>query len=110
MRITDVEVSARKQIGLGAVEVGGTYVPHYYGSGVIQAATLHLLASLPYDSWFELRFEASVLRRYLLTEPIDVLDGTVGVPKAPILGIELTDDVVERYLVERSARDSVEVA
>jgi L-rhamnonate dehydratase len=108
--VGSVGVSACKQIGLGAVEVGGTYVPHCYGTGVIQAATLHLLASLPYDSWLELPFEASVLSRDLLTEPVDAVDGMVGVPQAPGLGIELNEDVVERYLVERSAPDSTGVA
>jgi D-galactarolactone cycloisomerase len=102
-----VGIAACKQIGLAAAEVGGHYVPHCYGTGVLQAATLHMLAALPFESWLEFPFEASPLSRDVLTERFEPIGGYVSVLDRPGLGVELAETVVARFLVGRSTATSI---
>lgn len=79
--------------------------PHVWGSAVAQAASLQLLASLP-DAHHSLFARQPILeydqsdhpfRRELTTTPLDVDRGWVSIPDLPGLGIEIRQDIVERF-------------
>ncbi|HEX4886391.1 MAG TPA: mandelate racemase/muconate lactonizing enzyme family protein [Casimicrobiaceae bacterium] len=79
--------------------------PHVWGSAIGQAASLHLLATLPvaHPSLFAsepiLEYDQSShpFRRELVAAPIVHEDGWVRIPEAPGLGVEVNRDVLERY-------------
>jgi D-galactarolactone cycloisomerase len=81
--------------------------PHVWGSAVVQAAALHLLAALPtsHHSVFTrepvLEYDRSShpFRRELVTTPMALSDGMVNIADHPGLGIEIRRDTLERYLV-----------
>jgi L-rhamnonate dehydratase len=76
-------------------------VPHAWKSGIIKAASLHVNAVLP-DALFQEYCIADTPINTTLTKerlPIDD-DGFVAVPTGPGLGVELDDEVVERYRVD----------
>ena len=81
--------------------------PHCWGGGVDVAATLHLLALLPEASWarttetpmLELDTYENPFRDDLVTTPAQVVDGFVAVPTGPGLGIEIVEELIERYRI-----------
>jgi L-rhamnonate dehydratase len=88
------------RIGAFANERGVETVPHAWNSGIIKAASLHCNAVLP-DAFFQEYCVADTpINQTLVKEkmPIDA-DGYVAVPTGPGLGIELDEDVLERYRV-----------
>jgi L-rhamnonate dehydratase len=89
------------RIGALAREHGVETVPHAWKSGIIKAASLHVNAVLP-DALFQEYCVADTPINQTLTRerlPLDA-DGFVAVPTGPGLGIELDEDVLERYRVE----------
>jgi L-alanine-DL-glutamate epimerase-like enolase superfamily enzyme len=88
------------RIGALAREHGVETVPHAWKSGIIKAASLHVNAVLP-DALFQEYCVAETPINQTLTKerlPLDA-DGFVAVPTGPGLGIELDEDVLERYRV-----------
>lgn len=81
--------------------------PHVWGSAVAQAASLHLIASLPntHHSLFArqpiLEYDQSShpFRRELTHHPIQMQDGFVQINDAPGLGIEIRKDTLARYRI-----------
>jgi D-galactarolactone cycloisomerase len=79
--------------------------PHCWGGAIVIAATLHLLALLPDESWARttetpmLEFDVyeNPFRDKLVKRPLQVRDGCVEVPTGPGLGIEVDEDVVKQY-------------
>jgi L-alanine-DL-glutamate epimerase-like enolase superfamily enzyme len=74
-------------------------VNHSYKTGVSVAASLHFLAALPNSYWLEYCVEQSALRQTLTRQRFPIEDGFVTVPEEPGLGVELDEEVVEKYLV-----------
>jgi len=82
-------------------------MPHCWGGAVVVAATLHLLSLLPDASWarttetpmLELDTYENPFRDKLVTAPAKVEDGFVTVPTGPGLGIEIVEEVIERYRI-----------
>jgi L-alanine-DL-glutamate epimerase-like enolase superfamily enzyme len=75
-------------------------VPHAFKTGILKAASLHLLAALPSAPFLEFCVWDSPLAQDLV-EPrfwIDA-DGMVAVPQGPGLGITLNESVIERYWI-----------
>jgi D-galactarolactone cycloisomerase len=84
-------------------------IPHVWGSGVALATALHALAAiapcphtanpiaLQNEPVIEFDCSYNPLRDELLQEPIRLVDGGVRVPDGPGLGIQLRDDILERY-------------
>ena len=75
-------------------------VPHAFKTGILKAASLHLLAAMPETPLLEFCVWDSPLA-HDLTHPrfwIDG-DGMVAVPQGPGLGITLDEDVLARYRV-----------
>jgi L-rhamnonate dehydratase len=88
------------RIGALARERGVETVPHAWKSGIIKAASLHVNAVLP-DALFQEYCVAETPINQTLTKERLALDaeGFVAVPTGPGLGIELDEDVLERYRV-----------
>lgn len=83
-------------------ERGLGYTPHTWTNGLGFLINLHVFAAGPRDYPIEYPYEppgwVPEVRDGILAESIGVSpDGTVGVPDAPGLGIELDADKLERY-------------
>jgi L-alanine-DL-glutamate epimerase-like enolase superfamily enzyme len=71
--------------------------PHNFSSGVGLAATLHLMAALPQTEWLEFDPTGTAIYEELFIEPLVVERGHVHVPRAPGLGVRLTQDIIDKY-------------
>jgi D-galactarolactone cycloisomerase len=83
-------------------EMGLGYTPHTWTNGLGFLINLHVFAAGPREQPIEYPYEPPgwipEARDGLLVEPIRVApDGTVGVPDAPGLGIELDEDKLAHY-------------
>ncbi len=81
---------------------GAEVVPHGWKTGITSAVGRHFQAACPAAPVFEYISPAvfdSVLRRELVSPEPRIVDGTLALPEGPGLGIELNDEVVERYRV-----------
>jgi L-alanine-DL-glutamate epimerase-like enolase superfamily enzyme len=88
-----------RRIGQLAAKLHRLCVNHSYKTGVSVAASLHFLAALPNSYWLEYCVEQSALRQTLTRQRFPIEDGFVTVPEEPGLGVELDEEVVEKYLV-----------
>jgi L-rhamnonate dehydratase len=91
-----------KRIAELAAWAGAIVVPHHWKTGISAAASAHFQAATPNVPFVELLspvvFDSPL--RAELTRPEPVLeDGTLPLPTAPGLGVELVDEAVERYSV-----------
>ena len=88
------------RIGALARDHGVETVPHAWKSGIIKAASLHVNAVLPDALFQEYCVAETPINQTLTKERLAVdSDGFVAVPTGPGLGIELDEDVLERYRV-----------
>ncbi len=98
-------LTAARHITILAQAFGVEVNPHVWGSAVAQAASLQWIAAIPdaHHSIFArqpiLEYDQSAhpFRRELTTTPIEMIDGTVEIPDAPGLGIEMRLDTVAAY-------------
>jgi len=88
------------RIGELARERGVETVPHAWKSGIIKAASLHVNAVLADGMLQEYCIADTPINQTLVKErmPLDG-DGYVAVPTGPGLGIEIDEDVLERYRI-----------
>jgi L-alanine-DL-glutamate epimerase-like enolase superfamily enzyme len=73
---------------------GRRCVLHAWSTGIIKAASLHVLAAMRDAELFEYCVQTTDLNRRLVSETFPVVDGHVGVPSGPGLGIEVDEDVI----------------
>jgi len=78
---------------------GRRTVTHSWSTGIIKAASLHVLAVLEEADWFEYCVQTTELNQRLVRERFPVVDGMVEVPTAPGLGVTLDEDVVRECLI-----------
>jgi L-rhamnonate dehydratase len=74
-------------------------VPHCFSTGVLVAASLHLVAVLDRPTWSEFSVADSPLVNGILTTPFELREGSLQVPTGPGLGVELDDGLLERMRV-----------
>lgn len=86
-----------KRIAYMAHEANRLCVPHAFRTGVLVAACLHLIAAVPNSAFLEFSVTESALRRELLAEPFEVVNGRVAIPTKPGLGIEINPETVQKY-------------
>jgi len=93
-------ISEVVRIGRMAELRGVMTVTHSWSTGIIKAASLHALAALPNTEWFEYCVQETPLNQVLTDEtfPLDA-DGKVAIPSKPGLGIEIDEEIVERFRV-----------
>jgi L-alanine-DL-glutamate epimerase-like enolase superfamily enzyme len=92
---------ARKVVQLAA-DRGRLIVPHCWKSGIGIAASAHLSAAsanCPYIEFLPAALSESALRRELVTDELQLIDGRIPLPQKPGLGIELNRAALERYRV-----------
>lgn len=77
-----------------------TCVPHCWSSGIVEAASLHLITAIPNGCLLEYCETDTPIRREI-SEEITVKDGLAHVPEKPGLGIEVSDEAIEAYRVDR---------
>jgi L-alanine-DL-glutamate epimerase-like enolase superfamily enzyme len=83
-----------------AADRGLQVVPHGWKTGITIAATAHLAAITPHIPFFEYvprDVAESPLRRELLIDDLELVDGHVPLPDKPGLGIELNREALERF-------------
>lgn len=80
-----------------AEERGLPCVPHAWSTGLIKAASMHLVASIPNALYLEYTLSDSPLNTDLFPEAVVLRDGIAHVPEAPGLGVTLDVDVLRRY-------------
>jgi len=78
---------------------GRRTVTHSWSTGIIKAASLHVLAVLDEAEWFEYCVQTTELNQRLVREQFPVVDGMVEVPTAAGLGVTLDDAVLAECLV-----------
>jgi L-alanine-DL-glutamate epimerase-like enolase superfamily enzyme len=83
-----------------AGERGLKVVPHLWKTGISIAAATHLAAATPHLVYFEFLPKdlcESALRKELVTDEIQMVDGRIPLPTRPGLGIELNRQAVQRF-------------
>jgi L-alanine-DL-glutamate epimerase-like enolase superfamily enzyme len=74
-------------------------VPHGFSTGILTAATAHFIASCENTKLMEYSQSTSPLNQFLVKTPIEFIDGYITVPKGPGLGIELDEEIIEKYRI-----------
>ncbi|MFN8593310.1 MAG: mandelate racemase/muconate lactonizing enzyme family protein [Thermomicrobiales bacterium] len=78
---------------------GVTMVPHSWSTGIIKAASLHVIGAMPNATFLEYCVQETALNQLLTVERFPVVNGMVALPERPGLGIEIDEEVVEKYAV-----------
>lgn len=97
-----------KRIANMANTFGVEIVPHSWGTGVALHAAMHLISNLDsnpgrmYDSvpWMELDRTENALRDIMVEPLITQENGYLKVPTLPGLGVEVNEEMLEKYLVK----------
>lgn len=76
---------------------GKLFTGHNWQDGLITIANAHLLAAVPNRFLLETNMTANPLKEGLFKEKVVVRDGYLDVPEKPGLGVELADDLAEKY-------------
>ena len=74
-------------------------VPHAWLTDLLKAASLHLNAYLMDAMYLEYNVSSASLLNTLCREPLPMVDGMIGVPEGPGLGVEVDPEVIARYRV-----------
>ncbi|MFE2939948.1 enolase C-terminal domain-like protein [Streptomyces sp. NPDC059255] len=75
-------------------------VPHGFSTGVLLAATVHFLASIPDGDLIEHTQSIRPLATDLVANKLPLIDGRVPVSDAPGLGVYLDEDLINAYRVD----------
>jgi len=76
-------------------------VYHAWKSGILVAATLHMAAITPDIPFAEYTVSESPLRRELVKVDTTLENGTTTIPQAPGLGVELDEEVLNKYRMDK---------
>jgi len=86
-----------KKIATIAADANILCIPHAFKTGVLVAASIHLIASIQHAPFLEFSVTESGIRKELLVKPFVQKNGFIDVPTAPGLGIEINPDVIKNY-------------
>ncbi len=89
-----------RRVGEMATRKGIRVVPHCYSTGINLAGSLQWIVTHPTGDLVEYSRSPSPLMRDLVSNLPQLEDGMVRVPNGPGLGVELDEDVIERYRVK----------
>lgn len=93
-------ISECKRIGEIVDAFGRACTPHVsIGSAIQFAASVHLAASFPNQTWMEYWYGANPIGNAVIAEPFYIENGYFHVPEAPGLGIEVLEDTLRQYAV-----------
>lgn len=88
-----------KRVAQAAQAEGAWCVPHCFSTGILTAASLHLVANQPATDLIECSEQGSPLNTALVAPCLRPIDGYVAVPDGPGLGVELDEACLERYRI-----------
>lgn len=99
--------TASKHISAFAHAYGVQINPHVWGSGIGQAASLHLISALPIANYslfakepiFEYDCSSHPFRSQLVSNPVLHHNGWIEISDRPGLGIEVNRSVLEAYVI-----------
>ena len=77
-------------------------VPHCWKTGIGIAASAHLCAATaccPYIEFLPADLSESALRKELVSDELQLINGAIPLPQKPGLGIELNREALEKYTV-----------
>jgi len=74
-------------------------IPHGWSTDILLAATLHLNANLQRGKFIEFCVQDNPFKKHLIKNPLEMKDGYVKVPEGPGLGIELNEEVINKYRI-----------
>ena len=74
-------------------------VPHAWLTDLLKAASLHLNAYLMNSMYLEYNVSSASLLNNVCKNRIEMVDGFIPVPDGPGLGVEVDEEVVEKYRV-----------
>jgi L-alanine-DL-glutamate epimerase-like enolase superfamily enzyme len=83
-----------------------TIVPHLWKTGISIAAAAHLAATTPNCAFIEFLPDElceSALRRELVSNELQMVDGEIPIPQRPGLGVDLNRDALEAFRREADA-------
>lgn len=86
-----------KKIATLAADNNILCVPHAFKTGILVAASIHLIAAIPNAPILEFSVTESPIRKGILATPFKMKDGYVDVPQKPGLGIEINEEVMKKY-------------
>jgi L-alanine-DL-glutamate epimerase-like enolase superfamily enzyme len=92
-----------RRIGLAAAERGLQVATHTWSDAVALVANMHLIASLPNGITVEVDRTGNPFVDELLAKPLIVHGGEIALPTGPGLGIQLDEEVVDRYTLPPGA-------
>lgn len=85
-----------------AQQYGIPCIPHAWSSDILLAATLHVNAAIPNGGILqEFCVSERPLRKDLVKKPIRQEDGYISIPEKPGIGVELNEDTVETYRINK---------
>lgn len=75
---------------------------HVWSSGILVAASAHVSCAIPNGAMMEYDMTENVFREELMVDPLlPDRNGTITLTDQPGLGVEVKEEVVERYRVDR---------
>ena len=86
-----------KKIAAMAMAHNINVIPHAWSSGIVIAASLQFIASVPNSNLLEYCVWDTPIRKEMLLSDFIVKDGYVEVPQGPGLGIELDEEAIQKY-------------
>jgi len=92
-------LTVARQVSALAHAAGRRAVPHCFSTGVNLAASLHWMAASPDGDLVEYCLRPSPLMRHLVRNLPALEAGRVAVPAGPGLGVELDEEVIDRFRV-----------
>ena len=78
---------------------GRRCILHAWSTGIIKAATLHVLAAMEEAEYMEYCVQTTDLNQRLVAQRFPLVDGQVAIPNAPGLGVELDEAVLAEFAV-----------
>lgn len=86
-----------KKIATIAADANILCIPHAFKTGILVAASMHLIAAIPHAPFLEFSVTESGIRKELLAKPFVQKDGFVDVPTESGLGVEINPEVIKKY-------------
>jgi L-alanine-DL-glutamate epimerase-like enolase superfamily enzyme len=81
---------------------GRRCVLHAWSTGIIKAASLHVLAAMQEAEYFEYAVQTTPLNQRLVAQSFPVVDGRVEIPMRAGLGVDLDEEFLAACTVEAS--------
>ena len=98
-------ITEAKRIADYAYAHSKNIVPHCWSSGIVEAAAMQVMASIPNACLLEWDVFETPIRKEICTKEVVVKDGWAYVPDGPGLGIEVSDEAIEKYRCDEIPQD-----